>query len=48
MSILFKVLANISKIKNIKFKYKPALIIESTLTPRFSELKILPFLKKKV
>ena len=47
MSILFEVLANISKIKNIKFKYKPAIIIESTLTPRCSELKILPFLKKK-
>ncbi len=44
--ILFDVLKKISMIKNLSFDYKPLIIIESTLTPQFTEKKILPFLKK--
>lgn len=46
LKILFNVLKNISKIKDIKFKFKPVIIIESTLTPKCSEKFIIPFLKK--
>ena len=46
--ILFKVLKNIVKIiKNRKNKEKIVVIIESTLTPKFSEKKIIPFFKSK-
>ena len=43
--ILKSVLKIISKLKNINFKYKPIIIIESTLTPNCSEQIILPYLK---
>ena len=43
---LFDVLRKIIKLKKINFKLTPIVIIESTLTPKFSENKILPFLKK--
>lgn len=46
LKILFNVLKNIAKIKNIKYKFKPAIIIESTLTPKCSEKFIIPFLEK--
>lgn len=46
LKILFNVLASIAKIKNIRFKFKPAIIIESTLTPKCSEKFIIPFIKK--
>ena len=46
--ILFKVLKNIVNIiKNRKNKEKIVVIIESTLTPKFSEKKIIPFFKSK-
>jgi nucleotide sugar dehydrogenase len=44
--ILKKVLKQISKLKKINFKYKPVIIIESTVTPNCSEKVILPYLKK--
>ena len=44
--ILFDVLKKISMIKKLSFEYKPLIIIESTLTPLFTEKKILPYLKK--
>ncbi len=44
--ILFKVLKNIIKIKKINPDIKPIIIIESTLTPKFSKKKIIPFFKK--
>lgn len=46
--ILFNVLKKISEIKKLKNKFdkKPLIIIESTLTPKFTENRILPFLKK--
>ena len=46
LKILFNVLKNIAKKKNIKYKFKPAIIIESTLTPKCSEKFIIPFLEK--
>ena len=42
--ILFDVLHKITEIKKLKFNLKPVIIIESTLTPQFSEKKIIPFL----
>jgi nucleotide sugar dehydrogenase len=46
--ILFKVLKNIVNIiKNRPSKEKIIVIIESTLTPKFSEKKIIPFFKSK-
>lgn len=46
--ILFKVLKNIVNIiKNRSRKEKIVVIIESTLTPKFSEKKIIPFFKSK-
>ena len=47
MKILLKVLSNISKIKDLEFTHKPAIIIESTLTPNCSEKIIIPYLKNK-
>ena len=44
--ILFKVLKNIISIIKKFPNVKPIIIIESTLTPEFSENKILPFFKK--
>ena len=44
--ILFKVLKKISELKKLSLKNKPLVIIESTLTPQFTEKKIAPFLKK--
>lgn len=44
--ILFNVLSKIVSIINKKKNIKPAIIIESTLTPQFSEKKIIPFFKK--
>ena len=44
---LMNVLKNISKIKNSKVKFPPLIIVESTLAPKVSDKKILPFLKKK-
>ena len=47
--ILFKVLKNIVNIiKNRPRKEKIVVIIESTLTPKFSEKKIIPFLNQKI
>ena len=45
--ILFKVLEEISKIIRLNLKAKPIIIIESTLTPKFSEENVIPFFKKK-
>ena len=45
-SILFKVLKNIVSILKKFPDTKPMIIIESTLTPEFSEKKIIPFFKK--
>ena len=45
-SILFKVLKNIVSILKKFPNTKPMIIIESTLTPEFSEKKIIPFFKK--
>jgi len=44
---LMEVLKNISKFQNLKTKFPPLIIIESTLAPKVSDKKILPFLKKK-
>ena len=43
---LINVLTNIAKIKN-DFKNPPIIIVESTLAPKVSDKKIIPFLKKK-
>ena len=45
--ILFSVLKNIIKIILKNSEIKPMIIIESTLTPKFSEEKIIPFFKSK-
>ena len=42
------VLNNIAKISNKKIKVPPLVIVESTLAPKVSDKKILPFLRKKV
>ncbi len=44
---LMSVLKNISKIKNFNPKVPPLIIVESTLAPKVSDKKILPFLKRK-
>ena len=44
---LMSVLNNIAKISNKKIKIPPLVIVESTLAPKVSDKKILPFLKKK-
>ena len=44
---LMKVLDNISKIKKSKKNIPPLIIVESTLAPKVSDKKILPFFKKK-
>ena len=44
---LLKVLGNIVKIKKISMKVSPIIIIESTLAPKVSDKKIIPFLKNK-
>ena len=44
---LMNVLNNIAKISNKKIKVPPLVIVESTLAPKVSDKKILPFLKKK-
>ena len=44
---LMSVLNNIAKINNIKTKIPPLVIVESTLAPKVSDNKILPFLKRK-
>ncbi len=44
---LLKVLNNISKIKSAKIKVPPIIIVESTLAPKVSDKKIIPFLKNK-
>lgn len=44
---LMNVLENISKIKNIKNNIPPLIIVKSTLAPKVSDKKILPFLKRK-
>ncbi len=43
---LLSVLNNISKINKVT-KYPPLIIVESTLAPKVSDKKIIPFLKKK-
>ena len=43
---LMNVLNNISKIKR-NFKKPPIVIVESTLAPKVSDKKIIPFLKSK-
>jgi nucleotide sugar dehydrogenase len=43
---LMNVLKSISKIKNSKLNIPPLIIVESTLAPKVSDKKILPFLKK--
>ncbi len=43
---LMSVLDNISKIKKIN-KYPPIVIVESTLAPKVSDKKIIPYLKRK-
>ena len=45
--ILFDVLNKIIELKNIKKKYTPIIIVESTLTPGISEKLIIPFFQKK-
>ena len=45
--ILFDVLLKIIELKELRSKLKPVVIVESTLTPQFSEKKIIPFFKKK-
>ena len=47
LKILFDVINKILKVKQIKKKYTPIIIIESTLTPGFSEKYLMPFFKKK-
>ena len=44
---LMSVLNNIAKIRNKGTKIPPLLIVESTLAPKVSDKKILPFLKRK-
>ncbi len=44
---LMSVLNNITKIRNKETKIPPLVIVESTLAPKVSDKKILPFLKKK-
>ena len=44
---LMSVLNNIAKISNKKIKVPPLVIVESTLAPKVSDKKILPFLRKK-
>ena len=44
---LMNVLNNITKISNKKIKIPPVVIVESTLAPKVSDRKILPFLKRK-
>tara|TARA_X000000368_G_C23054434_1_gene723152 strand:+ start:2725 stop:4053 length:1329 start_codon:yes stop_codon:yes gene_type:complete len=44
--ILYEVLKRISELKKLSLDRKPLIIIESTLTPQFTEKKIIPFLKK--
>ena len=44
--ILFNVLQRLVKILKKKNKIKPVIIIESTLSPKCSEKKVLPFFKK--
>ena len=44
---LMSVLDNIAKINNKKTKIPPLVIVESTLAPKVSDNKILPFLKRK-
>ena len=44
---LMSVLNNIAKNSNKKIKVPPLVIVESTLAPKVSDEKILPFLKKK-
>ena len=44
---LMSVLNNIAKISNKKTKVPPLVIVESTLAPKVSDKKILPFLRKK-
>ena len=44
---LMSVLNNIAKIRNKKMKITPLVIVESTLAPKVSDKKILPFLKRK-
>jgi len=44
---LLNVLNNISKIKSVKTKVPPIIIVESTLAPKVSDKKIIPFLKRK-
>ena len=44
---LMSVLNNIAKISNEKIKVPPLIIVESTLAPKVSDKKILPFLRKK-
>ena len=44
---LMNVLENISKIKKSKTNISPLIIVESTLAPKVSDKKILPFLKRK-
>jgi nucleotide sugar dehydrogenase len=45
-NILFDVLEKITKLKKLKLNNPPLIIIESTLTPKFSEKKILPYFNK--
>ena len=44
---LMSVLNNIAKIRNKKTKIPPLVVVESTLAPKVSDKKILPFLKSK-
>ena len=44
---LMSVLKNISKINKKKTKIPPLVVVESTLAPKVSDKKILPFLKRK-
>ena len=44
---LMNVLDNISKIKKSKTNISPLIIVESTLAPKVSDKKILPFLKRR-
>ncbi len=44
---LMNVLNNISKIRNLNTKIPPLVVVESTLAPKVSDKKILPFLKRK-
>ena len=44
---LMSVLNNIAKMRNLNSKILPLIIVESTLAPKVSDKKILPFLKRK-